>query len=1517
MKTSKRSIPMTKGLKAMSTSRTVQKYLFALAFVCASLTSAKAVEKQWGNAGSTSWTTAGNWSPPGIPTTSDWINFSGADANPGTGMQINFGTTNPFAIQTIRWNRTTNNNVGSNATTAGNLRLDGPSGGNPFLNLLQVDNTGNFAVQPFQGGSGVLTLQLNQSGTFNTSNTGGLVIASNITETGGARSLITSGTSASATGNVGSGSFGTRDGSYAGAIVFTGTGSYTGTTTLSSGYLNLGNINAVQTSSGVTVSSGGQLQLGVPAGGTYVVGASTLALNGSGPTAAANPGALLIGNNVTAATTHTINNTISLATDSTINARGATNILVLGGNISGSGGFIKQGGGRIDIGGAGSFAGNTVINNGTLRLITGNDRLPTGTTVSLGQVGNNNLGTLDINGRNQQIAGLNSTTGTNASASNNTVTSATTATLTLGGSGTYSYGDGTNANSGVITGTISLVKTGSGTQLLGDANTYTGGTTVNGGTLGGTGTIGGPAVFNSSTVHSPGNSPGQQTVNGNYTLNSGSRLQIEINGTTAGTQYDQVVVTGNVTLNNPNLGLSLGFAPTVGNTFTIINNTGPNPVSGTFNGLSEGQTFNLPNTGSGGGTFTFQISYVGGTGNDVVLTNTAFAANSTAVSLASFEAAHYANGTWLQWRTGLETDNLGFNVYREQNGQRVKLNSALIGGASLMPSTTLAAQGYYAWPVGTGATGQYWLEDVDIEGHKTWHGPVSVKNKAGNAKLQRSLLLGEAPPPAQVEGKTSRAVALVSATKIMPRDLTNLPTGNLAQQWQLAAQPAIKISVQGSGWVRVRQEQLVAAGLNPGTAPGVLQLFAEGKAIPITVSSPNGSSFGKSDYIEFYAQGLDTTTTDKRIYWMPSSPSGSGLRVPVVTAAAPGATAVSSFTCTAQVKPRSIYYSSLRNGSASNFFGPVIGSEAATQVVDAPELAIAAKTPAALDIGVQGVTTGAHAIEVQCNGVVVGTVSFSGNSYKVVRLSVPVNALRSGSNTFTLTAQGASDVSLLESLTLRYTRTYRAINNNLVFTAPGGLTVRVQGFSTNSIQLLDITDPARVQSLMPRFESVSGGYNLALTVPGSSPRTLMALPIGQFQTPNLVEANRASNWHETSHQADLVIIAHRSLLSSLNPLLSLRRRQGMVVEFLDVADVFDEYGYGAHDPLALNRFLSEARRWAKVPRYVMLAGDSSYDPRNYLGQGAVDLVPTQLVDTASMETASDDALADFNNDGIADMAVGRLPARTASEATTMVNKIVGYAGLLANPTSPSAPQGALLINDNTRGFNFKAASDEIGSLLPSTLVRQSISRNDGDVATVHNSVLRAINQGPLVTSFFGHGSTDIWTGGELLSNSDTASLSNGSRLSLFLPMTCLNGYFHSPSLDSLGESLFKAPNGGAIAVWASSGITDPAAQFAMDKSLVKTLFTGSKPVLLGDAIRIAKAATSDKDVRRTWILIGDPTTQLLPAPPKAAQKTAAQKAAEDQALQMLSSVSNLPLSFPLPIPGSTAKPSAQDGEPSS
>ena len=92
-------------------------------------------------------------------------------------------------------------------------------------------------------------------------------------------------------------------------------------------------------------------------------------------------------------------------------------------------------------------------------------------------------------------------------------------------------------------------------------------------------------------------------------------------------------------------------------------------------------------------------------------------------------------------------------------------------------------------------------------------------------------------------------------------------------------------------------------------------------------------------------------------------------------------------------------------------------------------------------------------------------------------------------------------------------------------------------------------------------------------------------------------------------------------------------------------------------------------------------------------------------------------------------------------------------------------------------------------------------------------------------------------------------------------MTCLNGYFIEPTIPSLAEALLRAPQGGAFAVWASSGLTVPGDQIRANEELFRQL-GGAQSPRLGDAMVSAKSVIQDLDVRRTWILFGDPVTRL-------------------------------------------------------
>ena len=101
----------------------------------------------------------------------------------------------------------------------------------------------------------------------------------------------------------------------------------------------------------------------------------------------------------------------------------------------------------------------------------------------------------------------------------------------------------------------------------------------------------------------------------------------------------------------------------------------------------------------------------------------------TAVVLSRFEAWPIATGNHVQWETVEEIDNLGFNLYRSATleGIKTKLNRTLIPAKN--PGSPLGA--VYDWNdiywLRPGRSSFYWLEDIDIHGHATMHGPAKLR----------------------------------------------------------------------------------------------------------------------------------------------------------------------------------------------------------------------------------------------------------------------------------------------------------------------------------------------------------------------------------------------------------------------------------------------------------------------------------------------------------------------------------------------------------------------------------------------------------------------------------------------------------------------------------------------------------------------------------------------------------------------------------------------------------------------
>lgn len=274
--------------------------------------------------------------------------------------------------------------------------------------------------------------------------------------------------------------------------------------------------------------------------------------------------------------------------------------------------LVKNGAGTVILDALNGYTGQTIINNGTLQLAQ-SYAIPGTSSVNLTSI----TSVLDLDGFELSITSL---TGTGS-------------VLLGGASGTLSINSpaATSATyAGDISGDGSLIKTGDGELILSGTNSYTGTTSVQNGTLkiegslttaevtvdadavlGGSGAINADVTVHSDGSFTPGSSPG--FISTEYlTLEAGSSLDVEINGTIAGSEYDQVQVTGEVNLTGAKLNISSTFTATAGTEFLLIDNDDVDSVTGEFVDRAEGTLF----TFNGNQVY---ITYQGGDGNDVVL----------------------------------------------------------------------------------------------------------------------------------------------------------------------------------------------------------------------------------------------------------------------------------------------------------------------------------------------------------------------------------------------------------------------------------------------------------------------------------------------------------------------------------------------------------------------------------------------------------------------------------------------------------------------------------------------------------------------------------------------------------------------------------------------------------------------------------------------------------------------------------------------------------------------------------
>lgn len=692
-------------------------------------------------------------------------------------------------------------------------------------------------------------------------------------------------------------------------------------------------------------------------------------------------------------------------------------------------------------------------------------------------------------------------------------------------------------------------------------------------------------------------------------------------------------------------------------------------------------------------------------------------------------------------------------------------------------------------------------------------------------------------------------------------------SGNVTAPTPAAPPKRLRMEVQTQGLYRVTYENMVAAGfVEAPVDAGALRLTCQGKAVALRVKA-TGGRVQTGDFVEFLGEGCDTEYTEANVYWLSQS-GGTAAPLGTRSVADPGGTTPTTVCQDLfRMEENHLLWAATPGAPIQDywFWAKLTAPVAADYAFQVDGLA-EDSGGSTLRVFLQGASSGSvqpdHHVRVNLNGSYAGEARWEGMAEFVVEIPLPKGQLKEGANTINLDLPGdtgaAADVVYLNRFEIVRWRPLRAQGDALAFRVGGGF-MRMEGFSTLDIRLFDITDSDHPVELIDLAVSPgTSGFQARFRDSLVGDRRYFALTGAQVRKPSNLASWRPGTLREGAAGADYVLITPRAFLEAAQPLVQLRRSQGMRVTAIAIEDVFNEFGYGQPDPQAIKDLLAYAvASWPRpAPTRVLLLGDASIDYRDRMGTGKLSRVPAHLSSTFLLGLTPDDNWYAALNPATEEpqLMIGRLPAANPAQVADLAQKILRFEGAVP-------PAKALFVADNNTP-SFKMEAERLSGLLPATFTPRKVYLGDyTDFTLATRDIVGAFNEGMLLVTYAGHGDVTEWAGERVFNAGDLPDLYNANHLPVCLVLNCLNGYFAKPGMYCFAESLVAPADRGAIALLAASGLG-----YEWEQSLLATAFYGaffdrSNPTL-GEVFLKAKTQAyrngASGDLLKTITLIGDP-----------------------------------------------------------
>lgn len=396
----------------------------------------------------------------------------------------------------------------------------------------------------------------------------------------------------------------------------------------------------------------------------------------------------------------------------------------------------------------------------------------------------------------------------------------------------------------------------------------------------------------------------------------------------------------------------------------------------------------------------------------------------------------------------------------------------------------------------------------------------------------------------------------------------------------------------------------------------------------------------------------------------------------------------------------------------------------------------------------------------------------------------------------------------------------------------------------------------------------------------------------ELQTPAQIRSPEQGDF--SPGQADSILICPPQLLQGSKDLARQQEGRGFRTRLFTTTAIYDHFNGGIVDPEAIRRLLLQAwQSWPKpAPGFVLLVGDASWDPFHQASDAAQyadniqpnpkaqlgripatpygeaanrNLIPTFHFFDHTGHSAADNRYACLSGeDAIPELAIGRLPIANAQELQIILAKQEAY--LAALQLEPKKHSILWITNEYP---HFQAHCDRFASRFAAagfSALRVYPAAEEKDNEHNRTALIAALDQGPSLVSFTGHGGRFIWRTGppdpiknhDLFRLQDIDALQPRALLPVILSFTCFSAPFDHPSADSIGERFLRSARRGAIAFVGASWRNNPG--YVLQEKMLES-FTNQQQTI-GQAFLAAKRNLTHEVWLETYNLLGDPTLPL-------------------------------------------------------